>query len=205
MAVDQPVQGQFSPCCFLAKNEGENYMEQLAYLKADLSRWKVTTAKDFFYAVFEQGVWATIFYRLGRMLYLVRNPVLMIIFRLTGFFLFKFSETFLGVSIPPGTDIGPGLYLGHTYYIRIHPKVKIGSHLNIGPDVIIGQKGQGVQGVPVIGDHVYIGCGAKILGPISLGSHVTVGANAVVIGDVPNHVTVVGIPARIIQGKGAAS
>ena len=51
---------------------------------------------------------------------------------------------------------------------------------------------------PTIGDHVYIGTGAKVLGPISIGDHVRIGANAVVVHDVPPNVTVVGAPARVV-------
>jgi serine O-acetyltransferase len=49
----------------------------------------------------------------------------------------------------------------------------------------------------VFGDHVDIGAGAKILGPIRIGNHVHIGANAVVLQDVPDHCTAVGVPAVI--------
>jgi hypothetical protein len=51
---------------------------------------------------------------------------------------------------------------------------------------------------PTIGDHAYIGTGAKVLGPVKIGDYVRIGANAVVVHDVPDSVTVVGIPARIV-------
>jgi len=50
---------------------------------------------------------------------------------------------------------------------------------------------------PTVGDNVLIGAGAKVLGPINIGSNSKVGANAVVLKDVPDGVTVVGIPAKI--------
>lgn len=53
--------------------------------------------------------------------------------------------------------------------------------------------------MPIIGDHVYIGAGAKVLGPIRIGSNVVIGANAVVVDDVLDGVLVAGIPARIIK------
>lgn len=52
---------------------------------------------------------------------------------------------------------------------------------------------------PRIGDNVYIGCGAKVLGPIKIGNNVKIGAGAVVIKDVPDNATVVGVPARILN------
>jgi len=50
-----------------------------------------------------------------------------------------------------------------------------------------------------IGDDVFIGAGAKILGAVSLGNGAKVGANAVVLDDVPEGATVVGIPARVVK------
>jgi serine O-acetyltransferase len=65
--------------------------------------------------------------------------------------------------------------------------------------VTIGaEKGQS----PVLGDNVFIGAGAKIIGAVRIGSDVKVGANAVVLDDVPTGATVVGIPARVV-GVGA--
>ena len=65
-------------------------------------------------------------------------------------------------------------------------------------------KFQGKQHVkrhPTLEDGVYIGCGAKCLGNITLKKGCRVGANAVVLKDVPEGATAVGIPARIIEKK----
>ena len=51
----------------------------------------------------------------------------------------------------------------------------------------------------MIGGHVDIGAGAKILGPVTIGDHAKIGANAVVVTDVPEGATAVGIPARIVS------
>ncbi|MGZ5134825.1 MAG: hypothetical protein ACXWCG_06735, partial [Flavitalea sp.] len=50
-----------------------------------------------------------------------------------------------------------------------------------------------------IGNHVYIGAGAKILGPIKIGNNIVIGANAVVITDIPDGSLVVGVPAKIVK------
>jgi serine O-acetyltransferase len=55
------------------------------------------------------------------------------------------------------------------------------------------------NGVPKIGNNVYIGCGAKLIGGITVGDNVIIGANAVVVKDVPSNCTVVGNPAQIIS------
>jgi serine acetyltransferase len=81
--------------------------------------------------------------------------------------------------------------------IVIERGVRIGSRVTLMHQVTIGRKdrvGPGQQGseMPVIEDNVFIGAGAKVLGPVRIGRGATVGANAVVTRDVPSHCTVVG-------------
>ncbi len=171
---------------------------QLVYLRADLKRWNISSLKEVFYAIFEAGIWVTVFYRFSRFLFLIDVPVLKIVLRFISFILFKINEM-LGCSIPASCDIGPGLYIGHTGCIFIHYDVKIGKNLSIGQQVTIGTKGLGVKGAPILGDNVYIGVGAKVLGPIKIGNNVRIGANAVIVKDVPDNVTVVGVPGKIID------
>jgi serine O-acetyltransferase len=52
---------------------------------------------------------------------------------------------------------------------------------------------------PIIGDDVFIGAGARVLGPVTIGNRASIGANAVVLTDVPPGATAVGVPARIIE------
>jgi serine O-acetyltransferase len=180
------------------KTNGKPMIEQLKFLVIDLKRWKCASFKGLFYTFFEQAVWATVIYRISRVIFLVNIPVLKIFLRLVSFLMFKISEFFFGVSIPPGTDIGPGLYIGHTGLVLISPEAKAGKNLSIGPGVLIGSRGGGSLGAPVIGDDVYIGVGAKILGKITIGSNVRIGANSVVVGNVPDNVTMFGVPAKIV-------
>lgn len=175
-------------------------IEQFKYLREDLKRWEVRSPKDFFYACFELGILATILYRISRALFLIRISILKLICRIVAFLIDKFLEVFLSISLAAGTDIGPGLYIGHTGVIRIHPDVKAGKNLSIGQLVTIGTKGPGYdQGVPVVGDNVYIGVGAKVLGAIKIGNNVKIGANAVVLSDIPDNCTAVGIPAKVVK------
>ena len=174
---------------------------QWKYLLCDLKRWKYRSARELFYILLEQGFWATIFYRFGRMLFVIEVPALKILLRFIGILLLKFSEIFLGAALIPTADIGPGLYVGHTGAIRVHPDVKAGKNLSIGPCTIIGERGVGKGGVPCIGNNVYIGVGCKILGDVKIGNNVKIGANAVVIEDIPDGATAVGVPAKIIKRK----
>jgi len=84
--------------------------------------------------------------------------------------------------------------------IVIHDKAKIGKNCQIDQNVTIGGKSKKTEGeLPVIGDNVLIGAGAKILGGVSIGNNVVIGANAVVINDLPDNCVAVGVPAKIIR------
>jgi len=176
-------------------------LKQFSYLVADLKRWKCRSIKDLFYMIFEQAVWATVFYRISRSLFLIDIPIIKVFLRLIGFFMLKFSEYFLGAAIKPEADIGPGLFISHTGIIRVHPKTIAGKNLSITVGVILGEKGLGGKGSPFIGDNVFFGAGAKVLGSLKIGHNAKIGANAVVTRDIPDNATAVGVPARVLEKK----
>lgn len=103
-------------------------------------------------------------------------------------------------DVPLVLEIGVGLLLPHPVGIVIHPNVKIGPNCLIFQQVTLGTRGA-QEGVPVIGGHVDIGAGAKILGGVTIGNHARIGANAVVLTDVPAGAAAVGVPARIRPRK----
>lgn len=109
-----------------------------------------------------------------------------------------------GIQIYPRTDIGKGFYIGHCGDIIINEKAKIGENCNISQGVTIGiANGRKHPGIPTIGDRVYIEPRAKKIGNISIGNDVAIGVNAVVTYDIPNGVSVGGIPAKIISNAGS--
>jgi len=111
----------------------------------------------------------------------------------------------LGISISFRTQIGIGFYIGHFGGIVVHTDAVIGKNCNISQGVTIGVANRGDRkGCPKIGDNVYIGPGAKIIGRISIGNFAAIGANAVVTKDVPENGVAVGIPAKIISLDGSA-
>ena len=74
----------------------------------------------------------------------------------------------------------------------------------ISQGVTLGQANRGKnKGYPQIGDNVYIGPGAKIVGKIKIGNDVAIGANCVVTKDVPNNSVIVGIPGKVISQAGS--
>ncbi len=103
-----------------------------------------------------------------------------------------------GFQIYPETQIGAGFYLGHWGSLVINPKVKIGRNCNIAQGVTIAQANRGKnEGVPEIGDEVWIGPNAVIVGNIKIGNNVLVSPNAYVNFDVPENSIVIGNPAII--------
>ena len=111
----------------------------------------------------------------------------------------------LGISIPAGTRIGSGFYIGHFGGIVVSQKAVIGRNCNISQGVTIGRANRGRnKGYPVLGDNIYIGPGAVIAGSVRIGNDVAIGANCVVTMDIPDHSVVVGVPGRIISSEGSA-
>ena len=127
------------------------------------------------------------------------------------FFLLPFARYFhsqytfkYGISIPYTTHIGYGFYIGHFGGIVINKNCVIGNNCNISQGVTLGQTNRGAKkGTPVIGDRVYIGPGAVVIGNIKVGNNVAIGANCVVTKDVPDNGVVVGIPRKVISYLGS--
>jgi len=149
-----------------------------------------------------QGIWATAVYRAGS--WCIRNrsrlgfTVKVILPLLT--ICQKISEMVTGIEIPFTAKIGRGLYIGHFGQIILSPMAVMGEFCNISQGITIGQSGRGEsQYVPIIGDRVYIGPGAKLFGKLTIGNDVAIGANAVVKKDLPDNAVAVGIPARVVN------
>lgn len=122
--------------------------------------------------------------------------------------LVRASQLLFTVDVAHQAEIGPGLVLRHPSDIVIGRGCKLGKNVTILNGVTIGNRLTGSatrpDGSPVIGDDVFIGTGAKILGPVEVGSGSIIGANAVVVNSVPAGSTTVGNPARVI-GSGTSA
>lgn len=109
-----------------------------------------------------------------------------------------------GFQIYPETQIGEGFYLGHYGGLVINPKAKIGKNCNIAQGVTIAQANRGKnEGVPEIGDEVWIGPNAVIVGNIKIGNNVLIAPNAYVNYDIPANAVVMGNPATFTLNENA--
>jgi len=100
-------------------------------------------------------------------------------------------------DIEPRAKLGKRLMIPHPNGVVIHEDAVIGDDCMIMQQVTIGMIGDGE--VPTLGNNVYVGAGAKIIGKVRIGDGARIGANAVVTKDVPRGSTAVGIPAKIVR------
>ena len=180
--------------------------------KADIKRYYSDAAKDkltflrtlktiFFY----KQLWIIGLYRYRKWIErTVKNKIIHFLLKIPHYIFSRPLVLLYGIHIQTGAEIGRGLYIGHHGGIWIGP-VKMGDNCNISQQVTIGMglRGKNLREVPVIGDRVYIGPGAKLFGMIKIGNDVAIGANSVVSKNLPDSAVAVGNPARIVSYEGS--
>ncbi|MGL5978424.1 MAG: serine O-acetyltransferase EpsC [Erysipelotrichaceae bacterium] len=117
-------------------------------------------------------------------------------------FLSNVARNWTGIEIHPGAVIGKGLFIDHGVGVVIGETSIIGDDCLFYHGVTIGATGKvetSSKRHPTIGNRVTIGANALVLGNITIGDETTIGANAVVTKDAPANVTLVGMPAKILQ------
>ncbi|MCB9799726.1 MAG: serine O-acetyltransferase [Candidatus Omnitrophica bacterium] len=128
-------------------------------------------------------------YYLSRWFYLRKIPLMPFLF-------YRLNAFLNGCEIHYKADIGPGLEIIHSQAVIIGSRSKIGTGVRLYSSVVLGSRRPGEKPHPVIGDHVVICSGAKVLGGVHIGDYAVIGANAVVLDDVALGMTAVGNPAR---------
>ena len=136
------------------------------------------------------GVVAVLTYRFAAWVRRVRIPILRHVLLMMAMILRRVVYIGTGVEISPRAEIGPGLVVHTTHGVFI-AETRIGRNCVVQHGVAI------THGVRSVGDNVYFGPGAKVIGRAAVGSNVRVVANSVVMTDVADNLTVVGVPARI--------
>lgn len=166
---------------------------------ADLARYRAKgyRGKELW---LDPAVWSIGCYRLGNWLHVTRPVFLVRVpLKVISFLANKFCEVFMEMCIDPHASIGPGLYIGHIGGVHINPQAVLGSNCELAHRVTIGASSMGRQGAPVLGDEVYIGTGATLIGKIKVGNGAKIAANTLVMSNIPAGATVMGVPGRIIM------
>lgn len=137
---------------------------------------------------------AMVYYYLSHKLYLKKH-----------FFMARYlcekAKRKTGIEIHPGASIGKNLFIDHGTGVVIGETAIIGDNVTMFHGVTLGGTGneKDKKRHPTIGNNVFIGSGAKIIGNITIGNNVKIGANAVVLKDVEDDRTVVGIPGYVVK------
>lgn len=149
-----------------------------------------------------RGFWALVFYRYGRWVAAMRpGPIR---WALNGVYstLSIIAPVITGVSLDRSTEIGSALHIIHPGMVLIHPRARIGHRVGVMHGITIGTSPTH-PGMPTIGDDVFIGCGAVILGPVTIGDGARIAPNSLVITDVAPGATAIGVPAKVYPASTA--
>jgi serine O-acetyltransferase len=150
--------------------------------------YESTSARAMLKALITDGTGAMILYRLMQWSRRMGLAPLEMVFN-------KINGVFCNCVIGRGAEFGSGLVLIHSSGIVINGSVRGGSGIHIEHQVTIGAAN---RLTPIIGNDVFIGAGARIIGDVRIGDGARIGANAVVTEDVPAGQTAVGVPARVV-------
>ncbi len=146
------------------------------------------------------GVKAVFFHKIANFFYLAK-------FDLIARIISQMTRFFTGIEIHPGDSIVKNLFIDNGMGVVIGETSVIGDNVTIYQSVTLGGISPSINSDqqrnekrhPIIGNEVVIGSGAQILGPIKIGNNSRIAANAVVVNDVPEHATMVGVPAKAIK------
>ncbi|MBB3047887.1 serine O-acetyltransferase [Litorivivens lipolytica] len=112
-------------------------------------------------------------------------------------------STTLDVDIHPAAQLGKGIMVDHATGVVIGETARVGDNVSLLHGVTLGGSGTGHRPRhPQVGDGVLISVGAKLLGNITIGEGAKIAGGSLVVSDVPPHVTVAGVPAKVV-GKPA--
>ncbi|MBL0744024.1 serine O-acetyltransferase [Chryseolinea lacunae] len=118
---------------------------------------------------------------------------------------YKRMQVKFGFQVPHTCKIGPGFFMGHYGNIVFNQDAVVGANCNVAQGVTLGHVSRGSKtGSPTLGDRVWVGANAVVVGKISIGNDVLIAPLAYVNFDVPDNALVIGNPATIVKDKGSA-
>lgn len=174
-------------------------IRQLKYFMLDYKRAMNGKAYRGLYIWLRLSIQGILAYRIERGLYSVFGNKYAIIRIL----ILPFLNIIYGLSnidIDYRADIGGGLCLFHNSLgCVINGKAIIGSNFSMVGGNAIGQKRNFEKGEYIIGTNVMMGANSVIIGPVTIGNNVTIGASACVVNSFESDVTLIGVPAKVIN------
>ncbi|ESP90032.1 serine O-acetyltransferase EpsC [Candidatus Halobonum tyrrellensis] len=114
----------------------------------------------------------------------------------------EYSKVETGIDIHPGAEIGEYFFVDHGTGVVVGETTTVGDWVRVYQNVTLGalhfeeeededhMLAKGYKRHPDIGDHVVIGAGSNVLGPVSIGDRVNIGAQSWVTDDVPDDTSV---------------
>ncbi|HVK18926.1 MAG TPA: serine acetyltransferase [Fimbriiglobus sp.] len=156
-------------------------------------------------ALFAPGLWATGMYRATRWATrTIRFAPARKLFTVPLTVLTKVFELGTGITVPYGGEIGEGFYIENYGTIVLASRGGIGDNCTVCQGVTIGLAGRKDQReAPVIGNRVYIGPNAVLVGKLTVGDDAVICAGAVVTRSIPPRAVVLGNPARVMSHEGS--
>lgn len=125
------------------------------------------------------GVHAILAYRVAHKLYLSGHP-------LSARTVSQLARFMTGIEIHPAAQIGKGLFIDHGMGVVIGETTEIGDNCTLYQGVTLGGTGKDCgKRHPTLGNNVLVGCGAKVLGPLTIADNCKIAAGAVVLTDIP--------------------
>ena len=180
------------------KREGALRRDAARYFSLDSRNGKPSLFEKIRIFCDSPGFQAVVVYRFGAWENRIRFRPFRIPFKVLHYILQKLCIIFWGIYIDEGARIAPGLYIGHFGGVILGP-IEMGRDCNVAHQVTIGRRVDGVPGVPVIGERVWIGVGSVIFGNVRIGDGVTIGPYTVVSRSLPAKLMVIGSPMRVLR------
>ncbi|WP_432511357.1 serine acetyltransferase [Kineococcus sp. SYSU DK001] len=169
-------------------------------LRDAVERWKSGITADFPQNPYWESRVTLSIWRFGQLAHLDRSPAGFVARRVHTLADTVWTRALIGAELPRSVQAGPGLRLPHAGRgVILHPATRMGRGVTLYHRVTVGVSGD--AGPPTIGDDVYLGTGAAVIGAVNVGRGARVGANAVVVRDVPDGFTSVGVPGRLLPPR----
>ncbi len=143
-----------------------------------------------------QGFRYSFWFRLNQ--YFDTKPLWWSPLRLFGRLMLHHYSYKFGIDVSLFAEIGPGFKIEHHGTIVVNGQARIGMRCTLCQGVTLGE----YRGAPTLGDCVFVGPGAKVIGGLRIGDNAIIGANSVVTKDVPENAVVVGVPGKVISLQG---